>query len=58
MVERATEGGYLGDISPETDLVRRLEDLPSPRGLPFVGNFHQPLILRSFIDDRKWGSKA
>jgi cytochrome P450 len=33
----------LAIASPETNSVRRLEDLPSPRGLPLVGNFHQLL---------------
>ena len=43
IVERATEEGILAIASPKTDSVRRLEDLPSPRGLPLVGNFHQLL---------------
>ena len=34
--------------SPATDSVRRLVDLPSPRGLPIVGNFHQLLNFEEF----------
>ena len=43
IVERATAEDTLAIASPETDSVRRLEDLPSPRGLPLVRNFHQLL---------------
>src|SRR4051794_2842364 len=43
--------------SLDNGAIRRLSDLPSPRGLPLLGNAHQFHLPRLHLDLEKWAEE-